>query len=462
MLAAIAAAIASMGQVGGGGPPAIENPNVVVRVVPFTISTSTGDVDITGDLYGLTPKAAQFFVVGHDPANNPGDTDDGRVSFGITDGVRSWYNGMTSQHAQAIAVVATVSNNNAVIGLPTPGSTTLDMAATFVQWLPDGVRINVSDAPAAVVSGICILWAGPDVTAHVANADMGTGTSAVTLSGILGGKTPELIFAYTGNLGLSTDATWARFSFGIATASQQFGMGANETPLLQSGLHTGTMFAVYDNNDVLSQVNNTNLANGAVNYQIDIGNFAEGAFDFTPSASAGSDHMGYLALNLNGHPISLSREDSPDDGVFGDPASPKAVTTPGFEPQGVFVFHTTSGSAWDTGGGGSSIQVANGSQSQWSFGFADLDQEASVDIMVKNLGASGSTGDGPSVTKSNAKARVVNLGEAIYDSVIWAELASFDATGYTLDYFFDNTDISPNGFANFLSLSVGLPTEAIE
>ena len=121
--------------------------DVLVGTVRAASITTTGNQDFTdSDLGGLTPKAAIFFftpgAVTEDTAANHIQCSIGFCDF-ATDHVIAWSmeNGQSSGEPSMRSRV-----NSVMLGL-VPGATTIESEAAFVSFIPDGVRVNWSDAP---------------------------------------------------------------------------------------------------------------------------------------------------------------------------------------------------------------------------------------------------------------------------------------------------------------------------
>lgn len=292
---------------------------ITVDVVEFTLNTSTGTQDITGSLGGLTPKAALFFVV----AATVDGTAAAHASMSIgaaTGASNEWAFHSNAEDAQATTDTYRATSSARCILLTDPGIATVDMDAEFSAFITNGVRINIATASSAY-KGICILFAGSDLTVHANNVGLGN-TVDLETNITAPGFEPELVFAAAVNkTTMDADGANAEISFGI----------------VHNGVSiTQRQYAWFSNDAVAAGAPNGEIRNdsgigGEDDWTGEFANFDASGFSVITRTDGGnSTDMGYLALDFNGVVgVSLDSEGSPTS-IGND-----STTNPGFTPQAV-------------------------------------------------------------------------------------------------------------------------------
>lgn len=288
---------------------------------------SSGFVDATIPGFG-TPKAA-IVIVSNAQAIDTLTTIQ-RLSIGFTDGVRVWCSTTYSADVAATARTARYQTSNTLITLLSRGSPTdnpdIAKAYNFDSWVTDGVRIAHDSGNTSVTrKAIVILIGGDDVADAYVNFkdDLGTGTSPVAITEP--GFEPSTVFCSSVNS--AEDPTQQPAG---ASALLSFGQAIND------GLESQRCFAYNLVNNTPSSNNHGTIANdaflyqvsasGLISYKAPLTSFDASGFSVTPSASAGNDIMGYLALRFTNSPnMDLVDITWPTSGDL-------AVDTLGFEP----------------------------------------------------------------------------------------------------------------------------------
>lgn len=404
---------------------------VVVAVQDFLTRTTTGTLNVTTpELRGLKPKAALIICSGHDAGNDPAGTSHAMVSIGATDGTNQAMTCSTSEDAVADTDNYRDQGAASLLKIISIAGATL-IEASFSAWLLDGITLNFTTANTTARRGFVVFFAGDDVSAYCGTKGLGTGTTALTVSGV--GFQPDAVFAFSANND-NASAIGAAFgaTFGIAVndgSSTQKYISWAENDAIAAGGNPGQI--IRSNRGLGQQAFNA----ATETYNLTFGNWSADGFDITPSASAGSDDMNFLALKFNGASFKLWD--------FSTPTSTGNVsdTTPGFKPQMVLAVSSNLESR-DTSvyngvlAGGMGIAASTASE-QWAAAWRINDADPT---------------DTGQITHANA----LNApnGTAITTGVV-ASLVSMDATGWTLNY----TDIEANAKMAF-AFAVG-PGDAV-
>ena len=293
--------------------------DVKYEIVSGGLPTSgTGDFTITD--FG-TPKAAILFVT--KATADDTITADAALTVGFTDGTRHVSVSMSSQDAVATTNVnRAVSDSHALYILDPSAAAGLDGSLT-ASFITDGVRLTVDNAPAAAYLCSVVLIGGSDVAnAYVIeHDDFGTGTSAVTVSGVGGGApfTPDHIFALCQALGNASPGQSGNtiFSFGTSDFTNHAGLliGARD------GQSATAADALISDTNILGRV-----FAGSNSWNVAASNPQSGSFDVTPTADAGTSVGYFLCLEYSNSPsISIHDTSIPTSGSVNE-------EDPAFEP----------------------------------------------------------------------------------------------------------------------------------
>lgn len=285
--------------------------DIKIEVTRYTLGTTTGNKDITISGFG-TPKAAMF-IFSRGATDDTAYTGAARFGIGFTDGTTDYCFGVVSLDSSASGDSAREQYAGVINEIWTNGSSA---RATFNSWITDGVRINVSDAPAANCLVTVILFGGSDLSADVGTLTM-NGTSVVDVTGP--GFEPDLVFL--GCIGdhdtvLSTDL---QVSFGCAV-NDGFDTQRVTKVYTEDGAGTTATTGVVRSDSAVGQG-----ANDSFTWAGSVGTFDANGFSVAGDLAGNTDIVMYLALNLGGGEASLFTTTWPTSGNY-------AETTPGFTP----------------------------------------------------------------------------------------------------------------------------------
>ena len=367
--------------------------------VAFQLNNSTGNQDITiAGIGGETVKAARFFACTA-PAQNA-NSPNWYNSIGFTDGTNQFQINAFNKDAVGTTVAKRACNNDAVIFLKLFGGA-VRAKASFVAFIANGIRINVTTAPAAPIWCIVQLFAGDGITAKV-DSFIPNATQDLSVTPSVGFQADIVYMASADNGRTDTQTSYIINSFGAAVrggsqGSVMHNCANGQTTTSDSG-NTANNRVVQDNN---------------ATYEIT----AFGATDFTiytrDAAPTANRYLGYLAIKIVGGSVALKFIDGATSN------GNKAYTGAGFLPTAVEVFGNQA-AAYNT---------------NYTTG-----EVATMFDYIKDSNAQNSIlwGEQDAVTTSNTFVRQqsgslyhLDENQALQHQATWV---SFDADGMTLNY----------------------------
>lgn len=369
--------------------------------------TATGNQDVTNSNFGgVAAKLALIFQSGHNAANDPGDTPNARIGIGAYDGVTADGRcvGAVSLDNQAATDVYRTAHVAASNWNQSPGAVTF-LNARGAAMLTDGVRQNFIDVQATSYQGLMAFMGGSDFSCAVGGINLGTGTSAITTTP--GIAADAILFFGTQSAGVPGDFFGQVVGMALRDGTQKCIAWA-ETDAVAAG---GQPSQVILSNKCFAQ---QSITAGTQDYTVTAGNFTATAFDLTPSANAGSDTLGYVAMRFGGKSCKLWD--------FSTPTSTGNVSdaTPLFKPDFGMIFGTNL-EAMDSG-----AFDANTAGGLGISAFTALDQ-AALSWYID------ATAD-PTNTGSDAKANAMRVGNGLGAAGVVADLVSMNSNGWTLNY----------------------------
>ena len=372
-------------------------------------NTANGNQDITDASFGGgTPKAC---IVIWNEATITGTAIDGaRFSYGFATGVSN--QACTSGNAEHNDAVSGdyrgQSEFDRVINGNSFGGSGDYCNGAFVAFITNGIRINWVDAPAIASLMTVILLGGDDLQAHADNYVMGVDTTVNDITAP--GFQPQLIFSMGQNTNgastqrISIGAIWDEPSVGIKQHSiSQFSQnGGNPTDISASIFQSvGTAFKF--------------RTSASLDISLTYSDFDSQGFTTTTGDGDGSGTNNiYLALDFG-----------PNEVFFDTYVTPASTgddkQTVGFKPQLAMIILLEEITAFDT-------QFRGGTRGWAVFNETSEFCESSSD----EDGVDATIGGTNTQSLSSAKALDLPDGAGTLEAV--ATLASFDATGYTLNY----------------------------
>lgn len=292
-----------------------------IRVVQAALNTTTGNQDITLAGFG-TPTACVVVVT---PATTNGTAaNDAFMSFGVaTSSTNRWAGSVADEHGAATTDMYRSFYTDEVIDLKDEAGTQL-VDADFVSFITDGIRINITTAPASAYLAMVLLIIATNQYANYFT--LSTENTEVDVTDPT--FEPEVLIPFSYNLGGTGENAFHNHSFGLvhngASVTQACIARANNEGQATSANHT-TLFSTRG----AAQISNNT---GATNWTCEFSNFDASGFSATArDGNSGGDSVGYLALDFNGElDISLDIIDSPTS------TGNHSETSPGLQPEAVF------------------------------------------------------------------------------------------------------------------------------
>lgn len=380
-----------------------------VGVGVFTVS-GTGNVTVRSDrLRGLKPKGYIVVMSRHATANDGAATSNAIISVGFTDGTTSVFACSTSESGAAATDVYRDQGTGSVLKFISLTGTT-DTAATHSSFISGGCILNFGTfGVGATARGYVIFFAGDDVSCHVGTQGLGTGTTALDITAP--GFQPDVVFALHANAAnASAVENFFGLSFGIAVRD------GSDTQAYVSWAEVDADAAggnPAQNISTLYGLGQQNAGAASEAYHLTFGTFDANGFSVTPSASASSDDMNYLAVKLG---TSVALVDIGTPTATGN----TGYTSPGFQPQAVITVASNL-EARDTPVYDSDLAGGLG-----ICAFTATEEWGSA-ARIANADPSSTANE------TNAFSLIAPNGTATLTGVN-ASFVSMDATGFTLNY----------------------------
>lgn len=382
---------------------------ITIAVQDFQSGTTTGVVNYTtATLSGKDTRAALIFGTRQIVADEPGETVSAQISV-------TFMSELGGQHFRTLSQDGVANTNT---------SRNFTNAADVRGFNSAASALNYSGIATPISGGVSINWgtastnhrlfyvafAGSSIVKSSGDTNLGTGTSAITVS-LTGSYTPDLVII--GGVNAPSDGNFFTYSFGLALkdGTQRFVSGGEG-----QALAVGTPFQSIVTDRCAGQISSTD---GSLTYTVTASNFVDGSIDFTPSANAGSDVIQFLALKLPGCQLAIRDFTTPT--ATGN----SSITGVGFEPDFALLVLTNLETTY-TAAGHPGTQTSGDLMSGFSI-CAIGDEQWSFAIRIDGGAA---TTDTATQTKN-----VAVLGaSATSCAAIEATLVSFDADGMTLNY----------------------------
>lgn len=381
----------------------------VISVQDFASGSATGDQDVTSTrITGLTPKGTVYFGTSYETASGSSETPTAMLNIAFSD-TNVFNKGTVTRSSDNVAATQCLSfQGNIFRRLVNSGGTQLETAS--VGNISGGVRFNYTTNDATDRRAALTMFAGAGFTLLAANISLGTGTSAIDVTGP--GFEPQIVF-FTGSSGnyiLTTQTAFWNF-FGIAhwdgTTLTQRSVWTGENNGVAAG---GSPFMTVATDCIGGQMG---LSGEGANYKLTASAFDSAGFSITPSSSAGNDSCSYLAVKSVGGRSKLMSITAPTS------TGSWAITGVGFKPQYCLLILTNC-EAFDT------FAVATSDlQSGLAFNQIGPDEQWSTVIRIDS-------GADNTDTASDCQSGIRGAS-ATSTSAFAATFTSFDSDGMTLN-----------------------------
>lgn len=256
-------------------------------VVTGLLPTS-GTRNFTSTGFG-TVDAAIVFISQANSTNNPTGPLD--YSIGFWDGINSVQHAYTNRSDHAVTTTASRRIQKTSIILNT-NANNIEATASAIT---DGLQLSVTGST-GVERYITLIFIGGATDVHLAQLELGTGTSAIDVTAP--GFKPSLVFFLSNGNSSANNGTYDTFalsSFGAAhnnssdTITQGAILGRSD-----DAVSTSNTFCYASHSIVAGQISVT----GTPTWTAAISDFDASGFSITPSASTSSDVLSYLAIQL--------------------------------------------------------------------------------------------------------------------------------------------------------------------
>jgi hypothetical protein len=307
---------------------------VTVAQTRVALNTSTGTQDVTtSDMGGLTPKAVILIAT---RCVTDGTAADGSGFYmGASDGTNEWTNGYEEQHAQATMNTYwnqdTTANRILTIYDGAAGGS-VEATIDFDSFIADGVRINLTDAPASAFLLTAILFGGTDLSVHAGTQDLGNvANAAIDINTV--GFEPDIVIAAITEDGSGQQGT---ISLGVAHNNRAGTVVQRGVSLAQRDTFASSAVAANMSDDTF--ITKT-ISTGALDWNGTAGSFDSSGFtvQLGNARSPANSNVSWLALRLGASPVVSAKVYT-----YSTPTATGANTdsTPDFTPQ--FVMYLAS------------------------------------------------------------------------------------------------------------------------
>lgn len=307
------------------------NTNIKIRVVPFSLRTTTGTQDIT--LTDLGPasaiKGAMFFASGAEVL----DTSDtvARNSIGFTDKTDEIVVNRWIQDGSVAASTRRNHINGRVIRINDKTSQSTWADASVNSWITDGVRLDVNQiASADAIKGHVIFFVdtGSDLSIKLVSPQMNLLLDVDVTNVLL--ESEALIAVSYGGIFFSTATTDRRFTFGAALNTGAVDLEAQYALALDSNNAANPIEAAsyFSSNDVGVRIANS----ASLHHKVQVLDFDANGFTLSPNTGeAATTYYDFFCISTNRKlPIGLISLTGPtsaavDWTVTSSSVSPQAV-----------------------------------------------------------------------------------------------------------------------------------------
>lgn len=325
-----------------------ENPGSRVYAVKIgTTGTATGNQDYTtSQLAGLTPKVIYGQMSRHAVSADPSEDAYAGIDLASITAASGLDSGFFCNNG-----VTTGATTGGRFGNRPAGTTFLtlvnsgagtDKSSSLTSLLTEGVRLNWTTNSATDRRLGLMFFAGTGLTAYTNVVNLGTGTSAIDVTGP--GFAPDCLIVHSNAAGMSGLVQDAGQTIGFATKD-----GTQRCVTFKEAV--GTTSAPY----MILKTNAPMAAMGTgLFYTAPVSDWDANGFSITPSNPAGSDRMGYIALKLAGGQAKIIDLTVPTS------SGNQSITGVGFRPQAAIIVVTNLEAVDNDTGAASDLQCGYG------------------------------------------------------------------------------------------------------
>lgn len=398
-----------------------------VKAGSFSLNTSTGDQSVTG--LGFQPKLI-IFSTSVKTADGSHSCSGGVGSYGAVGAAVSSSSRFAFSHYISYASKVYNTSFDTDEAIVIYGAGAYNTEADFVSMDSDGFTINLATAPASAWKVGYIAFGGSDISVATGTFDSTTSTSTDT-NVTSAGFAPDIVFVFGGREDTTEGGTsgYAGLIEGVGTSSSS---RANVS-YVSSGSTNQSSYSYANSSSIVSQLTQ---ASSTMRIEGDLESMDGSGFTIDWSTVQGSAaRFGYIAISgLEKKVGSFTSLGSTGD---------KAVTGVGFQPTATILLikHPAS----EGTGATSSYAIGFGAASGAS---AEFSAQAGGNASIGGASCGGAGWSGSDIYRNVNCA----FGTA---TVALADMKSFDADGFTLNYT-DADDATRNiYYASFSESSSG-------
>lgn len=273
-----------------------------VVVVQAAMRTTTGTQDLTVSGFG-TPKAA-FCTLTNGTANGT-TVSHALISLGATDGTRQWAISGRSKDAVTTTVAGRRANTTDMVLLADQDGTVI-VRAQFSAWVTDGIRINVSVAPAAAYLLNCSLFGGSGVSNAYVSTAAGPATQDTGTDVTAPGFQPDLVLVGQAGDHVLGDSNSAQHVLSFGAVQRGGSNPHTQGDLGWEDVSGQTTTALLNRRNTDRVAHDQNASN-----ELELQDFDSSGFTVMTRGAAGARTMGYLALKFSGITAVVTALDSP-------------------------------------------------------------------------------------------------------------------------------------------------------
>jgi len=368
--------------------------------------TATGNFDITdARLSGITPKGA--LIIASVAKVDGTAAIHANLSYGVSDGTAGWVVTVSSEDGQTTTDTHRETSTSNSLMLNAAGTASGKLEAGIATMIDGGIRMNfttVDDSNWHELFITVVFFVGDDFSCKAGSQDLGTGTSAITVSGV--GFEPEVVLTAGVANNIDTNSAIALLISGVVhngVSATEFAYAWSDSDSASTSAATAMM-----RNDT-----------GYFKYPYDatkvsMGNFGADGFDVTPSASFSGHDLLYFALTTGG-------TKSWKVGTYSTPTSTgaQATTGVGFTPGFVLM-------------GNTDIDTINSIKTDATAGFVGVSAWDDTNQYSNSIASEDAVTTSNTQSLSDNQALNLTTHDGTAENV--ATLTSLDADGWTLNF----------------------------
>lgn len=389
--------------------------------VSFFVATTTVDANTSGSSQSITvsglsetPKLAFGFIGGLPTTPHA----DARFGLGATDGTNEWALGMHAEDAlSGLSDANRVGSNSRVLYMINSSGLGIEADAHFSSWQTSGdhgINIEWDTLPSTAFKMTWVFWGGTDFEGAVGNANLTASQNGTQDYNV--GFVPDFLIGTTESGGFDGGVDPV-YSLGLGYAVNNAGTPVQRGMAISGSDASSTqnMSTLYRSSRwvIVPGINSTSASRSAeLTDFLDTGQGdSVDGFEVTKRDGSFNFQLCWLAGRVDGYSVSLFDHATPTS------TGTDAITDPGFTPQailGIALRLVTS----------STGTITNGS---WSFIASDGPNDTSSHNPHCEDGASTMNNE----TRWEAEVR---MQDSDGSDLLIADVDSFDASGFTLDW----------------------------